>query len=124
MCEVAHICKQRTLSGSKMVEEPKTEETVSTMKPTEARPEPKDKETTAGQEEKPATSKKKTTKKQDKPEVNYDASMPDFKAMTIESLINLSKERGLNPSDFDKYTAVNIKRMRITMALKKTYELK
>ena len=39
----------------------------------------------------------------------------------MDELLALAEERGLNLSDFDKYTKEGIKRMRITMALKKTY---
>ena len=49
--------------------------------------------------------------------------MPDFKPMEVEKLIKLEKSRGINPSDFDKYTNVGIKKMRVTMALKKAYEV-
>ena len=49
--------------------------------------------------------------------------MPDFKAMSVDELCSLIDERGGNSKEFDKYTAENIKRMRLTMALKKTYEV-
>ncbi len=60
----------------------------------------------------------------EKKEVEYDADMPDFKPMSVEELEKLLTERGGNIADFDKYTNKGIKKMRLTMALKKTYEVK
>ena len=126
ICEVAGVCKQRTLNGvkqapskpapAKKADISADDDKVSTMKPSNPRPEPK-KST-----EKPEKTEKKATKA--KTEVSYDDSMPDFKPMSVEELLELAKERGLNPADFDKYTNTNIKKMRVTMALKKTYESK
>ena len=126
ICEVSNVCKQRTLGGvkqasskpapAKKIEYSADDETVSTMKPSNPRPEPK-KDT-----EKSEKAEKKATKA--KTEVKYDDNMPDFKPMSVEELLELAKERGLNPADFDKYTSVPIKKMRVTMALKKTYESK
>lgn len=65
--------------------------------------------------------KKSTTKK--KPDVKYSDDMPQFKTMSIEEMEALLTERGGNPADFDKYTNTSIKKMRLTMALKKTYEV-
>ena len=68
-----------------------------------------------------AVQKKSTTKK--KPAVEYSEDMPEFKPMSIEEMEALLTERGGNPADFDKYTNTSIKKMRLTMALKKTYEV-
>lgn len=125
ICEVAGVCKQRTLGGTKQAPAkpaPAKKSDISaddnkvssTMKPSNPRPEPKK------EAEKP---EKKTTAKA-KAEVNYDDDMPDFKPMGVDELLELAKKRGLNPADFDKYTNTNIKKMRVTMALKKTYESK
>lgn len=67
--------------------------------------------------------KSKPTKKK-KAEVEYSSDMPEFKSMSIDEIEALLAERGGNPSDFDKYTNASIKKMRMVMALKKTYELK
>lgn len=132
ICEVSNICKQKTLGETKQVPttkpaKPATKkaeesETVSTMKPANPRPEPKSNES-AGEKKsaKPTATKKAESKKA---EASYDSEMPDFKPMSVEELLELAKERGLNPAEFDKYTHTNIKKMRVTMALKKTYELK
>lgn len=56
-----------------------------------------------------------------KKEVKYADDMPDFKAMEQDDLFSLAEERGINLADFDKYANDNIKRMRVTMALKATY---
>ena len=124
ICEVANLCKQRTLGGTKQAPSKPApakksdisvdDDKVSTMKPSNPRPEP-NKDT-----QKAEKTEKKATKA--KTEMKYDDNMPDFKPMSVDDLLKLAKERGLNPADFDKYTNANIKKMRVTMALKKTYE--
>lgn len=132
ICEVATLCKQRTLGSVKQTpatsSKPVTkkadkEDTVSTMVPSTPRPEPKNKSEDLKKSEKKSPAKKSSGKKSDKAEVNYDPDMPEFKEMSMEELLELAKDRGINPAEFDKYTKVNIKRMRVTMALKKTYEV-
>lgn len=59
-----------------------------------------------------------------KPKVKYADEMPEFKSMSIEELEKLAEERGIDISQFEKYNSPNIKRMRMTMQLKKTYEKK
>ena len=71
---------------------------------------------------KPLSERKTTSTKNTKPSVTYSEDMPDLKAMAYEDLEALAKERGLNLEDFEKYSNNNIKRMRMTMAIKKTYE--
>lgn len=68
--------------------------------------------------------KKPAKKDTAKAEVKYADDMPDFKSMSIEELCQLLNERGGDASEFNKYSAENIKRMRLTMAIKKTYEVK
>lgn len=68
--------------------------------------------------------KKPAKKDTAKAEVKYADDMPDFKSMSIEELCQILNERGGDASEFDKYSAENIKRMRLTMAIKKTYEVK
>lgn len=53
--------------------------------------------------------------------VEYDESMPEFKSMSMESLEALLVERGGNIEEFNKYTNPAIRKMRLIMALKKTY---
>ena len=67
------------------------------------------------------TVKAKKTVKEKANSVEYDESMPDFKPMSVGELEKLLAERGGNVSDFDKYVNPAIKKMRLTMALKKTY---
>ena len=74
--------------------------------------------------EKDKTAKKPANTKAAKANVQYSEELPDFKAMSIEELCELLDSRGGKSSDFDKYSAENIKRMRLTMAIKKTYEVK
>ena len=67
---------------------------------------------------------KKPVKEKKKSEVNYSDDMPeDFKSMSMEELADLLTSRGGDTAEFEKYTADNIKRMRMTMAIKKTYEI-
>ena len=54
---------------------------------------------------------------------NYDAKMPEFKSLTVEELEKMAVERGADLADFEKFKAANIRRMRLTMYLKKTYEV-
>lgn len=71
------------------------------------------------------TAKKPVKKGAAKADVKYADDMPsDFKSMSIDELCQLLNDRGGDASEFDKYTADNIKRMRLTMAIKKTYEIK
>lgn len=69
-------------------------------------------------EKKPAKAVKK-----DKPTVNYADDMPDLKAMEFDALCTLATERGVDLADFEKYSNESIKRMRLTMAIKKTFEV-
>lgn len=74
--------------------------------------------------EKSKTAKKPAKKDTAKADIKYADDMPDFKPMSIDELCQLLNDRGGDASEFDKYSAENIKRMRLTMALKKTYEVK
>lgn len=77
----------------------------------------KEKQAAQAAQKKPVKEKKVST-------VVYEDNMPDFKPMSVEELEALLTERGGNPKDFEKYANPSIKKMRLTMALKKTYELK
>lgn len=70
----------------------------------------------------PSTPIKKTVKDAVKSK-NYDPLMPEFKGLTLQQLEKMVVERGGNLVDFEKYKAENIRRMRLTMYLKKTYEI-
>lgn len=113
ICEVCKLCKQKTegIIPSKV-----KDESADSVKPmdtevkSEKRPEPKE-------------PKNKPTKKQKAAGKEYSSDMPDFKPMSIDDIINLAEERGVNVSEYDKYTATNIKRMRLIMAIKATYEI-
>lgn len=124
VCEVAKMCQKQMESGVVQVPSrpaPASKKNISmsdeavessTLKPATPRPVPKSE---------PAKPEKKTTKKAAEKEQAYADDMPVFKDMEMDDLIALAEERGLKMSDFDKYTKEGIKRMRITMALKKTY---
>lgn len=72
-----------------------------------------------------SNAKKPAKEKSTKNEVQYSDDMPaDFKSMSIEELSELLNSRGGDASEFDKYDKEAIKRMRMTMAIKKTYEVK
>lgn len=121
VCEVANLCAQRvngdvrkpTPTKPTVKKNSAAENATDTMKPATARPEPQK------EAAKPAE-KKKSAKKADK---NYDPAMPDFKAMELEDIEKLAVERGLNLDDYSSYTNAGIRRMRLTMGVKKTYEV-
>lgn len=71
----------------------------------------------------PAKPAKKKTVKESLKSKTYDPSMPEFKGMTLKQLETMVIERGGDLSEFDKYQAENIRRMRLTMYLKQTYEV-
>lgn len=132
ICEVAKLCKQRTEDDERRATPSKpnpakksdistSDESVSTMKPSNPRPDPSSKDSSSSKPSTKASAKKESPKK-DSSDKKYSDDMPDFKPMSIEDLVELAESRGLNPSDFDKFTNTSIKKMRITMALKKTYE--
>lgn len=64
--------------------------------------------------------KKKSTNKVEK---QYDPDMPDLTTMDVPELKSLVEERGGHASDYDKYTNDQIKKMRMKMFIKKTYEI-
>lgn len=111
MCEVCKLCKQKS-EGIIPAKEDLTEKTnpVDTVVKSDKRPEPKE-------QSKPAKKQKQSASKE------YSSDMPDFKPMSIEDITNLAAERGVDVSEYDKYTATNIKRMRLIMAIKATYEV-
>lgn len=53
---------------------------------------------------------------------NKATGMPDFKALSLEDLEKLAAERCPNDTSWQKFDNVGIRRMRVTMAIKKTYE--
>lgn len=68
--------------------------------------------------------KKKAKRLVDKPPVQYADDMPDFKTLELSELEKMAVDRGAVLADFDKFKAPNIRRMRLTMFVKKTYEVK
>lgn len=121
ICEVRMKCKAKC-EGAGGIEVPKKPEQVNLADKDEVSTSDEAAAKSAAKE-KDKTAKKPTKKATAKADVKYDDNMPDFKAMSMDELVALLTERGGNPADFDKYTSENIKRMRLTMALKKTYEV-
>lgn len=87
-------------------------------------------------EPEPAPAKQPANKKTDSPKKpqkkmvkdtvkskTYSPDMPEFREFTTAQLEQMVVERGGNLADFDKYTVANIRRMRLTMFLKSTYEV-
>ena len=74
---------------------------------------------------KKATTPAKLPKKKEteKPPVTYASDMPSFRNISMEDLENLAKTRGCDMEALAKYTVPQIRRMRLTMAIKKTYVL-
>ena len=109
ICDVKGSCKAKMeggLGGSPIP----TTRTISTP------PEEKPKTTTAPKSKK-ADSKPKTPAKQ-KETPTTPSNMPDFKPMKLPELEELAKSRGVEWKD---YGNENITRMRLIMALKKSY---
>ena len=65
---------------------------------------------------------KKTVKEAVKSKT-YSPDMPEFKGLSMAQMEQMVIERGGDLADFDKYKAENIRRMRLTMFLKSTYEV-
>lgn len=102
------------LAGPMDVLEPAT-----TSQQPKSTPTSKPKTSTSAQ---PSTPIKKTVKDAVKSK-NYDPAMPEFKGLTLQQMEKMVVERGGDLADFEKYKAENIRRMRLTMYLKKTYEI-
>lgn len=70
------------------------------------------------------TAKRQTAKSAATSKKTYSADMPEFKQMSVPELEELVVRRNAGIlKDFDKYGDKNIRRMRLIMALKKTYEV-
>ena len=111
VCEVCKLCKQKSEGIIPAKEDlPENTKQVDTEVKSEKRPEPKE-------QSKPAKKSKQSVGKE------YSGEMPDFKPMSLDDIVKLATERGVNVSEYDKYTATNIKRMRLIMAIKATYEV-
>ena len=126
ICEVRTKCKAKCECGkSDDIELPK--------KPTKPEQAPlADKDEVSTSEEAAEKSRKKelsgTAKKPPKKskneDIQYEDDMPDFKGMSVEEIEKLLEDRGGNLGDFEKYANPQIRKMRLTMAVKKTYEVK
>lgn len=121
ICEVRTKCKSKCEGGN--VELPKKPSSVPLADKDEVSM--SDSAMAKSKSKENSKTAKKPTKQKKKSDVKYSDDMPeDFKSMSIDELCDLLKDRGGDPTEFDKYTADNIKRMRLTMAIKKTYEIK
>lgn len=129
ICEVSMKCEAKCRSGigdvpekpSKVVlaDIDEVSETEVAAKKTATKEKAAPKTTTKA---KPAG--KKSTSTSTKAEKKYDPEMPNFTPMSMDELIAMLPERGLNVADFDKYSEDRIRRMRIVQKLKATYEIK
>lgn len=119
ICEVRTKCKAKCEGGGgELPKKPEAanladKDEVSTSDEAAAKSAAKEKDKTAKKAVNPAKAKK---------DVKYADDMPNFTPMSIDELCKLLKERGGNPAECDKYTNESIRKMRLTMALKKTYE--
>ena len=100
-----------------------TKDEVSTSTDAVAKSEAAEKK--AADNEKPATAVKNTEKKpkKEKPKKNYSPEMPVFKGMTMDEMLNLLRQRGGDADKILTYKTEAIQKMRVIMALKKTYEV-
>lgn len=123
ICEVYLKCKTKCELGRGQVEDTKPADVdIDTDKDEISMSE----EAAAKSAAKEAAAEKAPKKKKEKAvkeEKQYDASMPDISSMDVDSLLELAVERGGNADDFNKYSNDNIKKMRLKMFIKKTYEV-
>ncbi len=120
ICEVRTKCKSKCEGGN--VELPKKPASVALADKDEVSM--SDSAVDKSKAKEKSATAKKPVKEKKKSDVKYSDDMPeDFKSMSIEELAELLTKRGGDPAEFDKYSAENIKRMRMTMAIKKTYEI-
>jgi hypothetical protein len=114
ICEINQECKSKSEGANVTKPEPPVKKEV-LEKTTKAEvPAPKVKASKA--ENKPST-EKKAKEKEKKPSA---ADSIDFKAMTMEELETMAEERKADPS-WKNYDNAGIRRMRCTMAIKKTF---
>lgn len=127
ICEVNHRCASKCTMGRAVVPEedlpakPTIEdivkndipfEMVEETEPTEAE-EAEEAEETEQEEPK----QEETSKVEEQNE-----TMPDFRNMSLDDLEQLYAKRGLDLKDMEKYVNPSIRKMRMTMAIKKTYQ--
>lgn len=115
ICEVGEQCRAKMLN-----KDPKEITKKEEVKPMEEKVANEEVVESPVVEEKP---KKKKRASKPKPEVHYSPDMPEFRPMGVEEMMVLAKERGIDTEPFEAYTSTPIKKMRLTMALKKTYEI-
>lgn len=120
ICEVCKKCKAKC-EGAKVDTPKKPDSVVLADKDEVSESEAAAKK--SAEKEKSKDAKKPTTKPKKESNVKYADDMPDFQPMSLDEIQELLVNRGGNLADFDKYKADNIKRMRMVMALKKTYEV-
>ncbi len=124
ICEVRTRCKAKCECGTGSSELPKKP-----TKPEQAPLADKDEVSTSDGAVAKSTAKensstaKKPDKKKKQSEVQYSDDMPNFKKMSQEEIEQLLKDKGEDLAAFDKYSNPNIRKMRLTMAIKKHYEV-
>lgn len=115
ICEIKQECKAKTNSEEvEQKEPPKAKEKPKTKSKTQTKSKPKPKQKEKAPESKPKTN----TKAASKPDKDEEKDYPDFKAMSLQEMFDLAEERGV---EVKKYDNEGIQRMRLTMALKKSY---
>lgn len=135
-CDVHLRCEQKCRMGRAMIptrpmptllaDEMDFNDMVSDPKPAaKPAPKPSTKPSQASTPSKPTApppAPKKTVKDALKAKT-YSADMPEFKGLTLQQMEDMVVERGGDLAEFEKYKVENIRRMRLTMFLKKTYEI-
>lgn len=129
-CDVHLRCEQKCRMGRAMVPtrpmSTMLADPMDVLEPDTAPQQPKVTSTPKPKASTPApaqTSPPKKTVKDAVKSKNYSPDMPEFKGLTMAQLEKMVVERGGDLAEFDKYKAENIRRMRLTMYLKKTYEV-
>ena len=130
-CDVKTKCEAKCRSASKplaskplptLVAEVEEITTKVTSQPKVANTE-KENKPSAQKQEKTVQQPTKKTVKETVTSKSYSSDMPEFKTLSMEQLEEIAVQRGANLADFEKFTAPNIRRMRLTMFLKKTFEV-
>jgi hypothetical protein len=124
ICEVANMCKMQMEKGISQVPNKPSKAAASTVaKASEDVVNPAPAKSSSKPKPAAAKSEKPAKKATNKPGKNYDPDMPDFKQMELDELESTCEERGIDLGQFEKYSSDQIKRMRMVMALKATYEI-
>lgn len=123
ICEVALKCESKCRNGNIEIKEPTNVVMADIDDVTPAEKKPTKTTVSKKAAKKPAKAVESKPKKE-KPPVNYADDMPDLSKLSDDELDELAEERDIDVAAMhEKYSNSNIYKMRLKMALKKTYEV-